>query len=81
MANEDGTFDADVVDGPGASVDGAWMEVVSVAGQHGWTTDMLTAGFEQWAAVPVDDGTAQQFREFLAALRRGDVEAPPAVAS
>jgi hypothetical protein len=81
QANDDGTYDADVVDDPGAADDAAWMEVVSAAGQHGWTTDMLTAAFEQWAAVPVDDGTAEQFREFLAALRRGDVEAPVAVAS
>ena len=78
--NDDGTYDADVVDDPGAADDAAWMEVVFVAGQHGWTSDMLMAAFEQWAAVPVDDGTAEQFREFLAALRRGDIDVP-AVAS
>lgn len=72
--NDDGTYDAQEVpddDGSGA----AWMEVVSVAGQHGWTTDMLTAAFESWAALPVGDGSAEQFREFLAALRRGDIKA------
>ena len=56
------------------------MEVTSVAGQHGWTNTMLTAAFEQWAAVPVPDGDTGQFRDFLAALRRGEIDAP-AVAS
>lgn len=77
VVNEDGSVDAEVVDDDASA---AWIEVVTVAGGNGWSTTMLTQAFEQWAAVPVDDGTAQQFREFLAALRRGDIDAP-AVAS
>lgn len=74
VMNDDGTVDAEEVpddDGSGA----AWMEVLAEAGQHGWTSDMLTTAFESWAAIPVGDGSAEQFRDFLAALRRGDIKA------
>jgi hypothetical protein len=54
----------------------AWSAVVTEAGKHNWTTPMLTAAFEQWAAIPLADGDAVMFTDFLAALRRGDVAAP-----
>lgn len=76
VANDDGTYDAQVVDDGSDPAGAAWMEVVMVAGQNGWTTTMLTQAFEAWAAIPVDDGTVEQFTGFLAALRRGDIDAP-----
>jgi hypothetical protein len=73
VANDDGTYDAQVVPDDAGT---AWLEVVGVAGQNGWSTSMLTQAFEQWAAVPVDDGSVEQFQGFLAALRRGEIDAP-----
>ena len=49
------------------------MQVLAEAGQHGWTSDALVSAFEQWAAIPVSDGAAEQYQEFLAALRRGEL--------
>lgn len=60
----------------GDDANAAWNDVVMTAGQHGWTTTALTSAFEQWAALPVADADAQQLRDFLAALRRGEVQAP-----
>jgi hypothetical protein len=61
---------------PVADVNAAWMNVVTVAGQNGWTQTQLERAFEQFAAVPVADADTVQITEFLAALRRGDVDAP-----
>lgn len=72
--------DADVVVDPTDydedETSAAWMNVVTIAGQHGWTTTQLEAAFEQFAALPVADAEPVQISEFLAALRRGDVDAP-----
>lgn len=77
--NEDGSVDADVVEEstnvpPDAGA--AWFNVVSVAGQNGWTLYQLEEAFEQHAALPVSEATAAQINDFLAALRRGEVDAP-----
>ena len=69
--NPDGTYDAEEVHDEDAS--GVWMQVLAEAGQHGWTSDALVSAFEQWAAIPVSDGAAEQYQEFLAALRRGEL--------
>lgn len=63
-------------DAPQADAGAAWFNVVSVAGGNGWTTTMLEAAFEQFAALPVADADAGQINDFLAALRRGEVDAP-----
>lgn len=63
-------------DAPEADAGAAWFNVVSVAGGNGWTTTMLEAAFEQFAALPVADADAGQINDFLAALRRGEVDAP-----
>lgn len=73
QANPDGTYDAEEV--PVDDAGAAWLEVVATAGQAGWTSTALVSAFEQWAAIPVDDGDAEQYRGFLAALRRGEVSA------
>lgn len=72
----DEPVDAEVDPDQDDDVDSVWMQVVTVAGKNGWTTTMLEGAFEQWAALPVADAEAQQLTEFLAALRRGEIEAP-----
>ncbi len=74
----DQAVDAEEVpnDAPEADAGAAWMNVVTVAGQNGWTQTQLEQAFEQFAALPVADADAGQIGEFLAALRRGDVDAP-----
>ncbi len=62
-------------------VSAAWMNVVTVAGQHGWTLYQLEDAFQRFAAAPVSEASTQQVSDFLAALRRGEVEAPAAVGS
>jgi hypothetical protein len=83
--NEDGSVDADVVDEDPPAVqpsdydedetNAAWMNVVTVAGQNGWTMYDLEDAFAKHAGVPVPDATGAQISDFLAALRRGDVKA------
>jgi hypothetical protein len=85
VVNEDGSVDADVVDEDPPAVqpsdydedetNAAWMNVVSVAGQNGWTMYDLEDAFAKHAGVPVPDATGAQIADFLAALRRGDVKA------
>ncbi|MGG5257492.1 hypothetical protein [Phycicoccus avicenniae] len=69
--NDDGTYDAEEV--PDEDASGVWMQVLAEAGEHGWTSNALVSAFEQWAAIPVSDGSGAQYQEFLAALRRGEV--------
>lgn len=79
---EDEPVDAVVEpDEPDVDVNAAWMNVVAVAGQHGWTLYQLEDAFQRFAAVPVSDATTRLVSDFLAALRRGEVEAPAAVGS
>jgi hypothetical protein len=59
----------------------AWMNVVTVAGQNGWTLYQLEDAFQLFAAAPVSEASTPQISDFLAALRRGEVEAPAAVGS
>lgn len=84
--NEDGSVDADVVEEsePPAvqpsdydedETNAAWMNVVTVAGQNGWTMYDLEDAFQRHAGVYVSDATGAQISDFLAALRRGDVKA------
>lgn len=52
----------------------AWMAVVTLAGQHGWTTDQLVAAFEQELALPPADASLDQIAAFEADLRAGRIE-------
>lgn len=52
----------------------AWMAVVTLAGQHGWTTDALQAAFERELALHPSDASAEQIAAFEADLRAGRIE-------
>lgn len=52
--------------------DAAWMATLTAAGQLGMSTDQVVSAFESWAALPVDEGTAEQFRDFTKALQAGE---------
>jgi hypothetical protein len=78
VVNDDGSVDADVVEESTdveADTGAAWMNVVTVAGQNGWSMYDLEDAFQRHAGVPVPEATAGQIADFLAALRRGDIKA------
>jgi hypothetical protein len=60
---------------PVPDVDALWMQCVAAA-PDGWSTTQLVSAFEARHHVPADDGTAEQFTEFLAALKDGTAAAP-----
>jgi hypothetical protein len=72
----DDTADADVADDPEDDAAAAWMNVVTIAGQHGWTLYQLEDAFQRHAAIPVSEASTVQISDFLVALRRGDINAP-----
>lgn len=53
--------------------DAAWMSTLAAAGNLGMSTDQVVSAFESWAALPVDEGSAQQFRDFTEALQAGEI--------
>lgn len=50
-----------------------WMQVVGEAGEHGWNAPDLQAAIEAFTAQPFDDVDAAQMRDFLGALRSGQI--------
>lgn len=49
----------------------AWMECILYGGQQGWSGSQLTELFEELYAVPLADGDAMQFRDFLEQMKSG----------
>lgn len=56
-------------------VDAAWMNVVTVAGQNGWSATALVDAFEQWAGLAPADSDPIQITGFLTELRAGRISA------
>ena len=74
----DEPVDAEVIDGSTdveTDTAAAWMNVVTVAGQNGWSMYDLEDAFAAHTGVSVPDASGQQITDFLAALRRGDIKA------
>lgn len=79
----DEPVDAEVVDPPAVQptdydeddVGDAWMKVVTLAGQNGWSMYDLEDAFAKHVGCPVPEADTTQISDFLAALRRGDIKA------
>lgn len=65
---------AEVVDDTDAD-QAAWMACLTYAGTQGWTTDQLRDLFEQTYAIPLGDGDAARFADFLAQMKAGKASA------
>jgi hypothetical protein len=73
--DEDGVYEAEVVDAPDpAEVQGIWFQVIAAAGVHGLTTGQVEAGFAQrHGGVHPSNATVAQMNDYLAAVKAGEV--------
>lgn len=73
--DEDGVYEAEVVDAPDpAEVQGVWFQVIAAAGQHGLTTEQVEAGFAQRnGGLHPSNATVAQMNDYLAAVKAGEV--------
>lgn len=73
--DEDGVYEAEVVDAPDpAEVQAVWFQVIAAAGQHGLTTAQVEAGFAQRnGGMHPSNATVAQMNAYLAAVKAGDV--------
>lgn len=77
--NEDGTYDAEVVDeGAAAAADMAWQQVLSVAGKCGLTLEATKEEYAIWSqGQSADDADAEQLDAFrLNLISDHDVDVP-----
>ncbi|WP_166375967.1 hypothetical protein [Aeromicrobium phragmitis] len=67
--NDDGTYDADVIDDSADDREQLWQQLVTKAGQLGWDLWTLEAEVsKRFGGIVLDDVTADQMREYAAEL-------------
>ncbi|MFC8424000.1 hypothetical protein ACFUN7_24500 [Streptomyces sp. NPDC057236] len=73
--DEDGVYEAEVVDAPDpAEVQGIWFQVIAAAGQYGLTTEQVEAGFAQRnGGLHPSNATVAQMNDYLTAVKAGEV--------
>jgi hypothetical protein len=77
QANEDGTYDAVIVEDPptepavdsGAAEDVIWQQILAAGGNKGWELDQVTDDFKaQMGGLLPDDASAQELQHYLGLL-------------
>ncbi|MFF3511584.1 hypothetical protein [Streptomyces sp. NPDC002573] len=72
--DEEGVYDAEVVDDDPADVQDVWFQVLAAAGVRGLNTEQVEAGFaRRHGGTHPSSGTVAQMTAYLAALKAGEV--------